>query len=95
MKTEPKIYKERIKFYADTGIEQNKLFTWELPKGILSIKDTLNRFFSKGWRIRAAWYEKIDLTTGRVIENTPLKVNELLDEYIEAGLSPKKPKNSY
>lgn len=87
MQTEPKRYRERVKFYADTGIEKNKLFTWVLPNGILSIRNTLNRFFSKGWRIRAAWYEKIDIATGEILENTPLKVNELLDEYLDSRLS--------
>jgi len=93
MQTEPKRYRERIKFYADTSRDKNKLFTWELPKGILSIRETIYRFFGKGWRIRAAWYEKIDLTTGEVLENTPLKVYELFDEYFDAMLSNKKSKN--
>ena len=85
-------YKERVKFYADTDREKNKLFTWVLPNGILSIKKTLNRFFSKGWHIRAAWYEKINLKTGEVLENIPLKVNELLDEYLDE-LSVKQQRN--
>jgi hypothetical protein len=88
------VYRERLKFYADTGREKNKLFTWDLPNGILSLKETLHRFFSKGWSIRAGWYEKIDLRTGKAVENTRLNIAELLDEYLD-GLSAKKQGNSY
>jgi len=92
MEKEPKRYRERIKFYADTDREKNKLYTWDLPNGILSIRDTSNRFFSKGWLIRAAWYEKIDLSTGKAVENRRLNVTELLDEYLDE-LSVKQRKN--
>jgi hypothetical protein len=84
-----KKFKERLKFYADTGRERNKLYCWQLPNGILSISDALNRFFAKGWNIRAAWYEKIDLSTGQVIENSRIDVAIEMDKYIDAILSSK------
>ena len=73
--------KERLKFYADTDQAKNQYFCWELTS-ILSLKDALWRFFSKGWNIRSAWYEKIDTETGEV-ENTKLNVSDLFLEYIE------------
>ncbi len=89
MKTKSKMFSERIKFYADTERERNKLFTWELPNGILSIQDALKRFFDKRWNIRAAWYEKIDVSTGEIKENTKIDVKRELDAYINNGLSHK------
>ena len=73
--------KERLKFYADTDQAKNQSFCWELTS-ILSLKDALWRFFSKGWNIRSAWYEKIDTETGEV-ENTKLNVSDLFLEYVE------------
>lgn len=73
--------KERLKFYADTDQAKNQYFCWELTS-ILSLKDALWRFFSKGWNIRSAWYEKIDTETGEV-ENTKLNVSDLFLEYVE------------
>jgi len=72
---------ERLKFYADTDQAKNQYFCWELTS-ILSLKDALWRFFSKGWNIRSAWYEKIDTETGEV-ENTKLNVSDLFLEYVE------------
>ena len=80
--TNPLLFKERIKFYADTPIEQNKYFCFNITS-ILTLKEALWRFFDKGWNIRSAWYEKIDLNTGE-ITNTRLNVQEQLDEYIKA-----------
>jgi hypothetical protein len=48
----------------------------------MSLKDTLWRFFSKGWNIRSAWYEKIDLESGE-IENIRLNIQDLFLEYVE------------
>jgi hypothetical protein len=73
--------RERLKFYADTDQAKNQYFCWELTS-ILSLKDALWRFFSKGWNIRSAWYEKIDTETGEV-ENTKLNVSDLFLEYVE------------
>ena len=74
------VYRERLKFYADTNRERNKYFCFDI-KSVLTLKEALWRFFGKGWNIRSAWYEKIDLATGEVIENTRLNVQELCDEF--------------
>jgi hypothetical protein len=80
---------ERLKFYADTPVKSNKYFCWKLSS-ILTLKDALWRFFGKGWNIRAAWYEKINLSTGEVIENIKLKIRELEEEYLDEKLHTKK-----
>ena len=85
------LFKERIKFYADTPKEQNKYFCFKITS-ILALKEALWRFFDKGWNIRSAWYEKIDLNTGE-IENTRLNVQEQLDEYMKVKLSRKAKSN--
>jgi hypothetical protein len=73
-------YNERLKFYADTPQEANKYFCYKITS-VLSLKDALWRFFDKGWNIRSAWYEKIDMNTGEILENTKLNLQELLNEY--------------
>lgn len=75
------LFRERLKFYADTPKEKNKYFCWNIDS-ILTLKDALWRFFDKGWNIRSAWYEKIDLNTGEVT-NTRLNLKEQLDEYLK------------
>ncbi len=82
MQTETKVYKERLKFYADTPSERNKYFCWSLTS-ILNLKDALWRFFDKGWNIRSAWYEKIEQGTGKITENSRLNIRELHDEYLD------------
>jgi hypothetical protein len=82
---------ERVKFYADTPMGKNKYFCFKLTS-ILALKEAIWRFFSKGWNIRAAWYEKINLNTGEVIENLKLKIRELEEEYLDEKLQPKKRK---
>jgi hypothetical protein len=64
--------KERLKFYADTDIQKNKLFCWNVT--ILQVEEKLMEFMKKGWYIKSAWYEKIDTDTGE-IENT--RINDL------------------
>jgi hypothetical protein len=83
-----KVYSERLKFYADTPKESNKYFCWETS--ILGLKETLYRFYDKGWNIRSAWYEKIDLSTGEVMENTRLNLQPILEEYLDKKLSVKR-----
>jgi hypothetical protein len=73
--------KERLKFYADTTQAKNQYFCWELSS-ILTLKEALHRFFSKGWYIRSAWYEKIDTDTGET-ENIKLNVPDLFSEFVE------------
>ena len=73
---------ERLKFYADTDQEKNKYFCWNLSS-ILTLKEALWRFFDKGWNIRSAWYEKIDLETGEIVENTRLQINDYLEQYLD------------
>ena len=79
------MYKERLKFYADTPMEKNKYFCFEIVS-ILELKAALWRFFDKGWNIRAAWYEKICVENGVVIENSKLNLSEQLDQYLDAKL---------
>jgi hypothetical protein len=93
--TNSPMYSERVKFYADTPMEKNKLFSWELPAGILSLKDAIKRFLAKGWNIRACWYEKIDLSTGVIIQNTRVDLKPIIDEYTEEGIAAIKNKNLY
>lgn len=75
------VFNERLKFYADTPKEQNKYFCFKITS-ILSLKDALWRFFDKGWNIRSAWYEKIDLKTGE-ITNTRIDLQKEMDEYVQ------------
>jgi len=73
---------ERLKFYADTPMKKNKLFCWELTS-ILTLKEALWRFFDKPeYYIRAAWYEKINKTTGEVVENTKIDVRKYEEIYL-------------
>jgi len=78
-------YNERIKFYADTPQQSNKYFCYKISS-ILTLKEALWRFFDKGWNIRSAWYEKIDLNTGEIVENTKMNIQEHLDEYFRVKL---------
>lgn len=82
------VYKERLKFYADTPKEKNKYFCWDI--NILTLKEALWRFFDKGWHIRSAWYEKIDLSTGEIVENSKLNMQSLLEEYLQEKLHNKR-----
>lgn len=82
------MYKERLKFYADTPKEKNKYFCFEIVS-ILELKAALWRFFDKGWNIRAAWYEKINLENGNVVENLKLNVSEQLNSYLDEKLKRK------
>ena len=76
---------ERIKFYADTPKgEKNKQFCFNT--NILSLADSVKRFFLQGFNIKAAWYEKIETDTGEIIENTRIPkstLQELFDQAIE------------
>jgi hypothetical protein len=83
------MFRERLKFYADTPMASNKYFCWKLDS-ILSLKEALWRFFDKGWNIRSAWYERINLTTGEVEENTKLDVQKELAEYCDEKMRNKK-----
>jgi hypothetical protein len=65
---------ERIKFYADTPRkEKNKLFCFKCS--LLNLEDCLMRFILRGFEIKAAWYEKIECTSGLIIENS--RINNL------------------
>ena len=83
--TNSDMFTERLKFYADTPMAKNKYFCWKLDS-ILTLKEAIWRFFDKGWNIRSAWYEKINLTTGEVEENTKLNIQEQLEEYTKFKL---------
>jgi len=73
---------ERIKFYADTPKDKNKLFTWELVDGVLGISPLLWRFFVRGWHIRSAWYERLG-DDKKVILNHRLDVRNIIDACID------------
>ena len=83
-----KVYSERLKFYADTQKEKNKYFCFEVT--VLSVKEAIWRFFSKGWTIRAMWYEKINLSTGEIVENSKLNIQSMFEEWYDEQLSAKK-----
>lgn len=75
---------ERLKFYADTPEgERNKYFCWKISS-IATLKDALWGFLDRGWNIRAAWYEKIDCSTGEVLVNTKLNIIAEIDERLQA-----------
>ena len=86
--TNSDLIEERLKFYADTPMEKNKPFCWTLSS-ILSLQEALWRFWDKGWNLRAAWYEKINRTTGEVIENKKLNLPPLLEAYCNQKLRKK------
>ena len=73
---------ERLKFYADTKYDRNKLFCWKVS--ILDLEDALFRFYSKGWIIRAAWYESNNDETGETI-NQKINVQEIFDKFCDSG----------
>ena len=77
--------KERLKFYADTHRDRNKLFCFTISS-VLDLKAALWRFFDKGWHIRAAWYEKIDAASGTVIQNQKLQLRQLFEEWLDVKL---------
>lgn len=43
-----------LKFYADTPIETNKLFKFNISSRF-NASNALLRFTAKGWKIKAAW----------------------------------------
>ena len=78
------MYIERIKFYANTPMgEKNKYFCFKTD--LLNLENCLFRFFKKGFEIRAAWYEKINIETGE-IENLKLDLQTSLNKFL--ALSP-------
>ena len=84
--TNSDMYSERLKFYADTPMAKNKYFCWKLSS-LLTLKEALWRFFDKGWNIRSAWYEKINLETGEVEENLKINLQQEMDEYCDKKLN--------
>ncbi len=75
---------ERLKFFADTKYDRNKLFCWKVS--ILNLEEALFRFFALGWSIRAAWYESINSETGETI-NQRIDVQAAFEKFCD--LSPK------
>lgn len=76
------VFRERLKFYADTPRKKNAYFCWELTS-ILALKEVLWRFFEKGWKIKAAWYEKINKETGEIVDNSRINLQQELDEFFD------------
>lgn len=75
------MFKERLKFYADTPRgEKNKYFCFDVS--IIHLEDAIFRFFAKGFHIRAAWYENINTEYGQV-ENQKINVQELFDKFCD------------
>ena len=72
---------ERIKFYADTPSGQvNKFFCFKL-KSILTLREALWRFIAKGWNIRSAWYDKIDIETGEKLVNLRIDMFKEVNDF--------------
>jgi len=85
LKTNFSMYKEQLKFYADTPKgERNKLFCFNV--GLLQIEEAYFRFIARGWEIRAAWYQKTNLETG-VVENLRLNIDSLNEKFIMLPVS--------
>ena len=85
------MFVERIKFYADTPRgEKNKFFCFSIE--LLSLEQSIKNFLSKGFNIRALWYEKTNTDTGEV-ENTRIKKEHLekfwQDVLTEKGINKK------
>ena len=59
--------KNRVKFYGDspTGSDINKYLVYDV-KDVQHAIDLLNRFLSKGWVIRACFYETIEGANVRI-----------------------------
>jgi len=71
---------ERIKFYADTPQgEKNKFFCFNL-RTVMDIEAAIIRFLHKGFYFRSCWYEKINKSTGEVLENTRVNMNDIIDK---------------
>lgn len=83
------LFNERIKFYADTPLESNKYFCYKITS-ILALQEALWRFFDKGWNIRSAWYEKINISSGEVVVNKRLDIPTLLSAYCQQKIDKKK-----
>lgn len=73
---------ERIKLYADTGKDANKFFCWTVT-GIDKVRANLYWHFSRGCKVRAAWYERINVDTGEVVMNSRLDVAKMEQDYYE------------
>jgi tellurite resistance-related uncharacterized protein len=81
------MYKERIKFYADTEREKNKFFCFDILP--LFRRDTpLHSFFEKGWNIRAAYWEKLEINeeTGEIkkLDNLRIDVTAELNKFVNS-----------
>lgn len=73
---------ERVKLYADTGRESNKFFCWTVS-GINGVRSNLYWHFGCGWKVRAAWYERVDGDTGEIVMNRRLDIAKMEREYYE------------
>ena len=75
-------FQERIKFYADTPRhEKNKFFCFECS--MLHCKEFLYKFFFNGFSIRAAYYEKTEIETGKILENLKFNIPDLKEKYLD------------
>lgn len=75
------LYDSRIKFYADTDKgEINKYFVFKV-RSIFEVDIALLRFISKGFVIRACWYEKLLAGTDEVIENVRIDMKDFLAKH--------------
>lgn len=84
--------KEQLKFYADTPKgEKNKLFCFEV--NLLELENAVKRFLIKGFNIRAAWYQKTNIITGEIKENTRLNIENIQNSITEKYFKNKKNNN--
>ncbi len=69
---------ERVKFYADTPVAKNVYFCFG-NVSILDMPQYFERWWSLDWRIRSAWTEVIETTTGKKVNNLRIKKIELYE----------------
>ncbi|HNW69365.1 MAG TPA: hypothetical protein PKI01_03105 [Bacteroidales bacterium] len=50
---------------------------------LLTLRETIKRFYGLKFNIRAAWYEKLEPETGAVIENTRIPTTTLQEIFNE------------
>lgn len=76
---ERKVYKCRLKFYANTPKNEiNKYFCWEI-ESIFQLEDRIKHFIRKGYWIKAAYFENINIETGEILENSKVDIQRIIN----------------
>jgi len=72
--------KEQLKCYADTPRgEKNKFFCFCIK--LMELDDTIIRFITQGFKIRAALYQITNTSTGEIKENTKIDLSKYNDYF--------------